>query len=85
MTTSLLSADVLAEIEQVDRAIVELLQRRRELAGELPTDRVLGSTFPTAFRVDEVVQLYRECLGAPGELVARAVLNSSRAAQSGHA
>lgn len=35
------------EIDQVDRAIAELLARRRALAGGLPADRSPGSTFPT--------------------------------------
>lgn len=85
MAMQLLAGDVLREIEQVDREIVGLLARRRALAGELPADRSPGSTFPVAFRVADVVRLYSDGLGAPGELVARAVLNTSRAAQSGHA
>lgn len=84
MATLLLSADVLGEIEQVDREIVDLLKRRRALASGLPADRAPHSTYPAAFQVEDVVRVYSEGLGGPGELVARAVLNSSRAAQSGH-
>jgi hypothetical protein len=73
------------EIEDLDRAIVDLLERRRALARMLPADRAVGSTFPSAFHVERVVRLYRAHLGGPGELVARAVLNSSRTAHPDHA
>lgn len=84
MSTPMLSPDVLDEIEKVDLAIVELVARRCGLASGLPVDRWSRSTFPASFRVDDVVRLYCEGLGAPGELVARAVLNVSRAAQPAH-
>jgi hypothetical protein len=70
-----------AEIEQLDLEIIALLRRRCELAGDLPTERGQPSMFPISFRVDDTVGLYEDALGPPGELVARAVLNVSRAAQ----
>lgn len=66
------------EIKDIDVAIVALLERRRALTADLPHEGLGHSLFPPSFEVAAVVELYCRGLGAPGELVARAILNVSR-------
>ena len=67
-------------IDRLDTETALLIQRRSRLAASLPQGGAgAGSAFPSSFRVREVVELYVEAFGSPGELVARAVLNAGLA------
>lgn len=72
-----------ATLDQIDQHIIRLLRQRCAAALTLPDyDGRDGPVYPKSFRADEVRAEYRHALGAPGDLIALAILNLSRAADS---
>lgn len=63
------------DLERLDREIISLLARRREMAKELPPPSRARAVDPEFTRtVQEMTDRYRKELGGAGELVARAVM-----------
>lgn len=78
-TTDVVIGELRSQIDEVDRAILDLLQRRLSLSRQVQATRVAaGGVRVELARERQVVSTYRASLGPQGTVLASALLRTCR-------